>query len=280
VAIRAFGAIKTIGTIAGAVRTAWRRVVPARWRGHDWSAPPLIPGQWRTVPPDAAVTLMIRLCAEVPAAAAICAAHDITALRQRRLISIPDGLLIEFQAVPHDGSAPGIGAVIYRPGLFDLIDGEAAVLHHLCWDGAVMLDTAEKALEYTQLFCGAVQGEHGCFFPVRPSMANRVNRQHPKLWSSIKRLASPVAVRRDDEDWAIDMAIAFGDGFYGSSFTLEPSGMIEMLEDDHLCGIAPATAQGWLDGLRFNFPVAPEATNHPCPGCSDAARNERPDHAQ
>lgn len=264
--------LKAMRSVATGVRAGYRKIVPKRWRGHDWSAPPMIPGKWRKVPPEAAMTLMIRLCAQVPEAAAICATHDITALRQRKLGSIRDGLLIEFQAAPHDGGARSIGALIYRPGLFDLINGRAIVLHRVAEEGALNLESAEQALEFCQLFCAATQGEDGCFFPATRTHANLMNRKHPLFWDSLKKLATPPKVISDNNLWRIELAYAYGPGFYRSRFTLEKTTSdfvaIEMLDDEHLCGIVPASPIGWEGGLRFNYGRDLEGLRDPCTICA------------
>lgn len=273
--------LKAMQSVAGGVRAGYIRIVPERWRGHDWSARPMIPGKWRKVAPDIAMTLMIRLCTQDERVAAICAAHDIVALRKRALTSIKDALLIEFQAVPHDGGARAIGAFIYRPGLFDLIDGRAIVLHRIADEGAIELETAKQALEFCQLFCAATQGEDGCFFPARRGHPNVMNAKHPRFWESLKQLAMPPEIEPGLEEWRIEMPIAYGPGFYRSRFTLDKSANncvgIEMLGDEHLCGIIPASPQGWEDGLRFNYGKSPDGLSDPCSVCAEQEEEGRRD---
>lgn len=266
--------LKAMQSVAGGVRAGYRRIVPKSLRGHDWSARPMIPGKWRKVAPDIAMTLMIRLCAQDDRVAAICAAHDIIALRKRALTSIKDALLIEFQAVPHDGGPRAIGAFIYRPGLFDLIDGRAIVLHRIADEGAVELETPNQALEYCQLFCAATQGEEGNFGPTGRSHPNLMNRKHPDLWISLKQLAMPPNVALERDKWVIDMPIAYGPSFYRSHFTLEKSAMIEMESDEHLCGIIPAFPQGWDDDLRRSFARNSEGLSQPCTVCQSRDEDE------
>lgn len=265
--------IRAMQSLVAAIRAGYRYIIPKSWRGYDWSAPPMIPGKWRKVAPDTAMTLMIRLCAEEERVAAICASHDIAALRMRRLISVQDALLIEFQAVPHDGGARGIGAFIYRPGLFDVINGRAIVLHRIAGEDAVKLETAKQALEYCQLFCSATQAEDGCFFPAGRGHPNQMNIKHPRFWSSLKQLAAPHNVKSRNDGWAIDMPIAYGSSFFRSYFNLSIWAMIEMERDEHMCGIIPASPQGWQDGLRYNYARNGSALQNPCGEC-DAGDEE------
>ena len=241
---------------------------PADPAAVEWPALPLISGDWRPVRPDLAMTLMIRLCAQVPEAAAICASHDVLALRQRTLTAVRDGLLIEFHTRAHEGGAQAIGALVYRPGLFDLLDGRSAVLHALCDEDAVTLETEEQALEYTQLFCAAVQGGDGCFFPVQPAML-RSSSAHPRLAEQLARAAAPPTARPQGLDWELDLGIAYGATLFRSRFRLQRSGMIEMIDDQHVCAVGPSTAQRWDERLRSSETVAADAIGWPCPICGE-----------
>ena len=198
------------------------------------------------------MTLMIRLSATVRQAAAICSDHDVIAMRRRRLSSIQDGLLVEFLAVPHDGGLPAIGALIYRPGRLNLLIGQSFVLHRLVAVGAVILETAEQALEYCQLFCASVQGEKGCFSPCQSETLRRPTKDDPALSASLQRLDTPPSVRWTDERWHIDMVVSYAGDFFQSKFSLGKNGGIEMLEDDQILGVAAAFYQIWDRGLRYD----------------------------
>lgn len=216
----------------------------------QWSAPPLIGGDWRALPPDQALRVMIRLCADSAPARAICAAHEIAALRMRSLSSILDGLLIEFLARPYADGPARIGAFIYRPGLFDLLDGSSAVLHGIAYEDDLLVETPAQALEYAQLFCAAIQGDEGSFYPAPPDFPVIRNPEDPDHAPSLESLARPAGVESDPDGWRIDLAIAYGVQMFRSQLLLRPSGALEMMDDRPLGGITPVIVEGWAGNLR------------------------------
>lgn len=238
-----------------------------------WPAPPLIGGTWRALAPDQAMRVMIRLCAADSNALAICDSHDILALRMRPLIAIRDGLLIEFLARAHAGGTGQIGVFIYRPGLFDLLDGASGVLHRINSEGGLMLETAAQALEYVELFCAAVAGDDGSFYPAPPDFPVVHNPADPALAQSLEVLARPPQAESTPEGWRVDMAIAYGVRMFRSQMLLRPSGMIEMLDDTYLEGVTPAIIEGWEDNLRTRIPVPPPASDK-ADDVADAARQD------
>lgn len=223
-----------------------------------WSAPPLIGGAWRTLTREQALRVMIRLCAESEPARAICAAHEIAALRLRTLTSIRDGLLIEFLARPYADGPARIGAFVYRPGLFDLLDGSSAVLHRINDEGGLVIETPAQALEYAQLFCAAIEGNDGSFYPAPPDHPVTRNPADPELSQSLESLARPAQAESDEGGWRIDLAIAYGVQLFRSELLLRHSGMVEMLDDRPLAGIAPVIIEGWDNNLRSQSPAAPQ----------------------
>ncbi len=231
-----------------------------------WSAPPLIGGTWRTLAPDQAMRVMIRLCAADAAARTICEAHDVLALRLRPLISIRDGLLLEFLARPRADGSARIGAFIYRPGLFDLLDGSSAVLHQINHEGDLTVESPAQALEYAQLFCAAIQGDEGSFYPAPPDFPVVRNLQDPQLDASLESLARPAQAVSDAGGWRIDLAISYGVQMFRSELLLRHSGMIEMLADSPLGGISPMIIEGWDENLRRHSAVAAERETPPPDG--------------
>lgn len=224
-----------------------------------WPAPPLIGGTWRALAPEQAMRVMIRLCAADPDAGAICDSHDVLAVRMRPLIAIRDGLLIEFLARPHATGTERIGVFIYRPGLFDLLDGGSAVLHRICEEGGLVVEDAAQALEYVALFCAAVAGDDGSFYPAPPDFPVVRNPADPALAQSLEVLARPSQAESTPEGWHVDLAIAYGVRMFRSQMLLRPSGMVEMLDDTYLDGVTPAIIEGWEDNLRTRTAVPPPA---------------------
>jgi hypothetical protein len=241
-----------------------------------WPAPPLIGGTWRALAPDQAMRVMIRLCAADSNARAICDSHDILALRMRPLIAIRDGLLIEFLARPHAGGTERIGVFIYRPGLFDLLDGSSAVLHGINDEGGLVVEDAAQALEYVQLFCAAVGGDDGSFYPAPPDFPVDHNPGDPAFAQSLEAFSRPANATSDPEGWRVDLAIAYGVRVFRSQMLLRASGMIEMIDDSHLDGITPAIIEGWADNLRSRLPLPdlPAAADRPDEAADTAMQDQ------
>ncbi len=240
-----------------------------------WPAPPLIGGTWRALAPDQAMRVMIRLCAADPDASTICDSHDILALRMRPLIAIRDGLLIEFLARPHAGGTERIGVFIYRPGLFDLLDGASGVLHRINDEGGLVVETAAQALEYVELFCAAVAGDDGSFYPAQPDFPVVHNPADPALAQSLEVLARPPQAESTPEGWRVDITIAYGVRMFRSQMLLRHSGMIEMLDDTYLEGVTPAIIEGWEDHLRTRTPAPPPESD-----ATDAAKQDEETEAR
>jgi hypothetical protein len=213
--------------------------------------------------------VMIRLCAESPAARTICEEHDILALRMRELIAIRDGLLIEFLAAPHAGGEARIGAFIYRPGLFDLLNGASAVFHGIGREDGLVLDSADQALEYAQLFCACLQGDIGSFFPVHPDTEVIRANDHPDLAPALEALQREATVEPRGGDWIIDITLAYGPMLFRSRLRAKDNGGLDMLHDRHLCGLGPQRIEGWEGGLRSQSDIpAEDAPSLPCTICA------------
>jgi hypothetical protein len=223
--------------------------------GANWSGPPLIPGASRELEPRDAMQLMIRLCAELPRAAELCSRYLVEAVRVRELGCIRDAMLVEFQAVPVDKGRPGIGAFIYRPGLFDLLDGRSDILHGIAYEDALVLTSESEALEYAMLFCAATEGSEGCFFPMRPGLDFAEDPSSPELAQSRAAVLRAPEVRRKDGGWQVDLALTYSTAFFRSVLRLHPFGQVEMIDDEPLYGIEAKSRQSWQQGLRVTLPA-------------------------
>lgn len=244
----------------------------------DWPAPPLISGEWRTLDPGQTMRVMIRLCAESDEARTICQNHDIAAARSRPLVSIRDGLLVEFLARPHAEGQPRIGAFVYRPGLIDLLDGASTRLHQINDDDGTILESAEQALEYTLLFSAAIQGVEGSFFPALPGFPVVQHEADPASARSLEVLAEPPQVKKDPRGWRVELTVSYGTQMFRTEMLLQRNGMVEMLDDRHLCGLAPRTIEGWADNLRTQSPL-PADWSPPVPCFCAAAVGDGGDEA-
>lgn len=231
------------------------------------SSPPLLAGGWTDVAPADALALMVRVAARVDPIRAICMHQDVAAVRSRRLDCVADGLLIEFDVADRAGTPAGSGAFVYRPGIVDPLDGQSARLHRLADEGALILDTADRALEYCQLFAAAVQGGEGCFFPFHAHMPVHVQQDHPCAASSLAAARQPFSVREADQSWDVDMTVAYSSALFRATFRIGRSGTIEMIDDRILCGVAPVRSEGWADGLRSGVAVEVSDGIERCPAC-------------
>jgi hypothetical protein len=180
--------------------------------------------------------------------------HRVSAVRMMSLDCIADGLLIEFQAHRLLDDMPGLGSLIYRPGRFTMLTGVSAVLHDLADDGALRLGTLAAAQQYLLIFCAAVQGDAGCFFPLTGTVPLVEVADHPELADTRAALAAPMAGAGDPDRWTATLNVAYGTDLFRSSFEILPTGMIQMTDDVPLAGISAAFGQRWDGPIRISQP--------------------------
>lgn len=254
------GAIR-VGQWLGKGYRGLRGLVPARWRGHDWSFLPLIPGKWRDLAPRDAMQLMARYAASCDPTPWACREGDVLAVRVLPLTCVKQGLLVEYDVAGHYDAWRGIAAFIWLPNRFIPLDGTAFPFHKLNEEGALELTTAAPVVQFVQLFCAALNGNSDgfvadSFVPMRRGFPIHVNTAHPHFAKAMQGIATaPEAMRDGKGGWRVTMPIAYGSNFFLSTFRTGPGKLIDMETDEGLFGVIPAVTLRWIDGVRRVYPA-------------------------
>jgi hypothetical protein len=252
------GAIRFGQWVGRGLRTA-RGLIPKRWRGHDWTFMPLIPGKWRTLPPAEAMELMVRYAASFDRPPWGLREGRVLAVRVLPLICVEDGILVEYDLAGQYEEWRGLGAFVWRPNCFVPLEGQALPFHRMKDDRVLLRDTAERVLQFTQLFCASINGEDGSFAPMRRGFPLHVNTAHPLFPASVSRLGDAAKVTGEGSEWRVVMPIAYGSGFFISRFSMDYHTLIEMDDDDALYGLIPGAVPKWENGVRRLFAPDMEA---------------------
>lgn len=239
-------------------------------KAEPWGAPPLIEGEWREMDWPDALAVMARYVAADREAAERVGGYRVVRARYRPLQSVADALLVEYCAIRAADERKGMGAFIYRPGEFRTITGASAVLHDFAERKLVRLDSADRALEYLRLFCACVQASAGCFYPWFDIIPVERNADHPKCSASLDAMETPPSCTGGPDTWTADMTVVYGGDMFRSRFDVKATGLIEMTDDRHLCGLESLSPQGWDGNLRFTGKADGLARANPCRLCDGA----------
>jgi hypothetical protein len=133
-------------------------------------------------------------------------------LREAELLSHPGWRLVEARYL---GSNEAALAFLYRPdGRKEVVvlDGESARIHGLNDEQTPTLETERQVQQYLSLFCNYTWAERGAF---------RIDAGPP-----------PIVARRADGSWKAQSQVQFGSERFEATFSIEPSGMVEMTDDE------------------------------------------------
>ena len=97
--------------------------------------------------------------------------------------------------------------------------------------------TDDNVLDYLRFFCYFVRGEEGPFLIAEeadnPAMPQNVDAATAKAIEAVLREATYEG--KDENDfWICDAVVFYDDALFQAKFAVQPSGMIEMLEDHDL----------------------------------------------
>lgn len=139
--------------------------------------------------------------------------------------------------------------LIVRDGAKYLLNGTSPPIHQANATGVLRLDTATQVAGYLRFFCSYVNGEDGSF-----QLVEHVNEL---LWDStadktirqkVSRLLRSVVVWKNatsGEDpkgtWEATGTVNYDDALFFAKFRIQPTGKMEMLEDEPLVEGLPVT---------------------------------------
>lgn len=233
----------------------------------DWPGPPLIEGEWRALDLADALSVMHRWTMLSSDASRRMLNYRLLGVRVLDLQCIADAVLVEFAAERLLSGVRGLGALVYRPNHFTILAGASAPLHDLADAALLRLDSAASADQYVRLFSASVQAHDGCFFPFSPAIGFATAADPAIADPARARLLSAPVIEPADNAWTVERSVAYGDQLFRATFRLERSGLIEMTDDQHLCGLRCVEPQGWDDLIRTTGTTSHDSLEGPCPLC-------------
>lgn len=227
-------------------------------RYADWPAAPIVPGEWRDLSGDLALSTVISICEWLENERDIrnLAAHwSIDRIRVRPLTCYEDSHLVELGG--HAGyGRPGLMNVVLHEDGMTLLNGMSIVIHDLNDELPPLLETAAQQLEYLQLFMNWVHGDEGRFQPVGSEAALRT-RLLPEAQVSLK-LPALSAFEPAPPPGEVD-ALAFFSGtvLYGASLfrsvmAVRKGGFVEMIDDEVLMTDLPVREESLVGPMITN----------------------------
>ena len=114
------------------------------------------------------------------------------------------------------------------------LDGTSPPIHEVNSKAPIKL-TDDNVLEYLRFFCFFVRGEDGPFLVVEDiddkNLPDRISDQTRDAIEKAIRVAS-IEGKNDDDHWLCDAVVYYSNALFLANFSVHPTGMIEMTEDD------------------------------------------------
>jgi hypothetical protein len=202
----------------------------------SWAAAPLIPGDWRDLPLARALPLVLNfaLRSERPEVAHLFTQCWPTRVRVMRPSFYPGWLFAEVQAALPDAMI-GLCNFLYGDTAVLILDGKAEPIHKVNATGALKIDSVERATDYLRFFCSATHGGDGRFevLEIPASVYGRGTRRSAAP-DTVAAQATGVVVQPDGDSYAATAVIRYGIQVFKSHMRLDPSGMVEMIDDTPL----------------------------------------------
>lgn len=134
-------------------------------------------------------------------------------------------------------------------GQLTRLDGTSPPIHMVNAESPVKI-TDENVLDYLRFFCYFVRGEEGPFLISEnaddPAMPQNVDDKTRRAIEGVVREATYEG--RDSNDfWLCEAVVFYDDSLFLAKFAVQPSGMVEMLEDHDLAENL---------GVRIDSPVS------------------------
>jgi len=202
-----------------------------------WTAPPMIPGDWKDIPDSHAVRLlteysMTELSLDLPLTVM---GFRFTGLRAMPLDFYPGWLLCEAGIKMSDQTQhQGLLAFLYGDdGILPLL-GNSDVVFHANDEAPLSINTEDQALQYLKFFCSAIRDDYDSRFRVVETPEDIT--WHPDATKSeskkIESQIQPLSMMNEVEDGRIYSAcILHADHIFESIMRLGNDGSVDMLDD-------------------------------------------------
>jgi ankyrin repeat protein len=202
-----------------------------------WAVPPLIgqAEQWIVFDPSRTAMLIEHLARSLAEGHQWINAGPITRLRGMEPAFYPGATLCEAETRTFDG-ATGLILFVKTSEGCTLLDGTSRPVHKLNEMGQIDVGESENALQYTQFFCSATEGELGPFRIVVSRSELEYVRDltaHEQYWTSALRVSPPTLpqLSEDPARWTLSASVLYGGLLFHSEFEVLMTRQISM-EDD------------------------------------------------
>lgn len=211
----------------------------ARHPSGPWSRPPLIPGDWTELEPEAAASVLRLIATRFhlgPSSTPLPLAAFCDRVRTCPARCYGDAVLVEVQGRLVGGTS-GIATFLITEDDIHGADGASAWIHDLNETRGVRLTDEEARLEYVRLFMNLVRNDDERFqlaesFQV---MADRAEDAETLRALCIDHTAPPAPAGFDEEGrWRFVATIAYGGALFVAVLALRPDGLLEMTDDEML----------------------------------------------
>lgn len=129
------------------------------------------------------------------------------------------------------------------------LDGTSPPIHTVNAEAPIRLD-AENAGDYLRFFCFFVRGEEGPFYLAErdddPMIPEIVDTRTREILTGATREITPAGTSADG-CFLFDATVFYSNAAFGANFSVAPSGMIEMVDDDPIAADLP---------IRIHAPLA------------------------
>lgn len=221
-------------------------------RYEGWTAPPIIPGSWRTLSGDMALSTVIAICEWLEDERGIRnLAIDwcIDRARVRNLSCYEDTVLVELAGHAGYGRPGLINVIVHEDGMA-LLNGTSAVIHDLNTELPPLLDTHHQRLDYLHLFMNWVHASEGRFQPVSTQAELHARLLPDGIEAAAAADLIPFTETAPDEETKA-LAHYAGTVLYGGSLfraimAIFPQGIVEMIDDDVLLSELPVREESLI----------------------------------
>ena len=221
-----------------------------------WPAAPLIPGDWSDLAGPATKELAARIDA-LPELRR--SGRSAARMRARAMPFYRDWLLVEALVRDEEGPFGILTAVFGTEGLTP-VTGESDVVHRLNAHHLALTDMDDR-LDYLRFFCSATRSADGRFRIVSDAADlcwkdAAEDAAVPEARTRAADVIAPLRAVDAPEDGEADPAteiyeafVGYGDAIFRSVFALQPSGMVDMQDDEPVMTDLPIRIE------RFSGPI-------------------------
>jgi len=221
-------------------------------RYEGWTAPPIIPGNWRNLSGDMALSTIMAICEWLEDERDIrnlAIDWSVDRARVRNLACYEDTVLVELAAHAGYGRPGLINVIVHEDGMA-LLNGTSAVIHELNMDLPPLLETHHQRLDYLHLFMNWVHASEGRFQPVAAQEELQARLLPEGIEVAAHADLSPfIEIEPEEETKALAHytgTVLYGGSLFRAVMAVFPHGIVEMIDDDVLLAELPVREEGLI----------------------------------